>query len=166
MLDAPIIVGKISGLFGTRGEVRIFDFSRSRGDILEYDTWLLRFEDGWREVSVQDGRLHNGTVVAHIDKFEDRESVRELIGIDIAIRSDQLVNLSDGEYYWHQLEGLAVVNLEGIQLGVVERLMETGANDVLVVRSEMERLIPYTSETIAEVNLSARQIRVDWELDY
>jgi 16S rRNA processing protein RimM len=101
-----------------------------------------------------------------IEGCEDRESARELIGIEIAIRPEQLGKLHDGEYYWHQLEGLTVVNVAGDNLGTVERLMETGANDVLVVRGEKERLIPYTPTTIAEVDLSTGQIKVEWELDY
>ena len=74
--------------------------------------------------------------------------------------------LDDGEYYWHQLEGLSVVNAAGDDLGIVERVMETGANDVLVIRGKRERLIPYTPNTVIEVDLSTRQIQVDWELDF
>ena len=166
MPDAPIIVGRISGLFGVRGEVRVFDFSRRRGDILAYDPWLLRHEDGWREVSVRVGRSHQDTVVVQLEGWQDREAARELIGTEIAIRPEQLAKLDSGEYYWHQLEGLSVVNAAGDDLGIVERVMETGANDVLVVRSKRERLIPYTPNTVIEVDLSAGKIQVDWELDF
>ena len=166
MSDAPIIVGRISGLFGVRGEVRVFDFSRRRGDILAYDPWLLRHEDGWREVSVREGRSHQDTVVVQLEGWQDREAARELIGTEIAIRPEQLAKLDSGEYYWHQLEGLSVVNAAGEELGIVARVMETGANDVLVVRSNRERLIPYTPNTIVEVDLSAGKIQVDWELDF
>ena len=166
MPDAPIIVGRISGLFGVRGQVRVFDFSRRRGDILSYDPWLLRHEDGWREVSVGEGRPHQDTVVVQLEGWHDREAARELIGTEIAIRHEQLVKLDNGEYYWHQLEGLAVINGAGDDLGVVERVMETGANDVLVVRGKRERLIPYTPNTIVEVDLSAGKVQVDWEVDF
>ena len=166
MPGAPIIVGRISGLFGIRGEVRVFDFSRRRGDILRYDSWLLRHEDSWREVFVREGRSHQDTVVVQLEGLQDRESARELIGTEIAIRPEQLAKLNNGEYYWHQLEGLAVVNVAGDELGIVERVMETGANDVLVVRGKSERLIPYTPNTIVEVDLSMGKIQVDWELDF
>ena len=166
MPGTPIVVGQISGLFGVKGEVRVFDFSRHRGDILDYDSWLLRHEDSWREVVVRRGRSHQDTVVVQLEGWEDREAAQELIGTEIAIRPEQLAKLEDGEYYWHQLEGLAVVNAAGDDLGAVERLIETGANDVLVVKGNRERLIPYTPETITEVDLSMGQIRVDWELDY
>jgi 16S rRNA processing protein RimM len=164
--DAPIIVGRISGLFGVRGEVRVFDFSRRRGEILGYDPWLLRHEDGWREVSVRGGRSHQDTVVVQLEGWQDREVARELIGTEIAVRPEQLAKLDNGEYYWHQLEGLAVVNVAGDDLGIVRCVMETGANDVLVVQGKKERLIPYTPNTIVEVDLLAGRIRVDWELDF
>jgi 16S rRNA processing protein RimM len=164
--DAPIIVGRISGLFGVRGQVRVFDFSRRRGDILAYDPWLLKEGDGWVEVSVREGRPHQDTVVVHLEGLQDREAARKLIGTEVAIRTEQLANLDNGEYFWHQLEGLAVVNAAGNDLGIVDRMMETGANDVLVVRGDRERLIPYTPNTIVEVNLPIGQIQVDWELEF
>jgi len=101
-----------------------------------------------------------------LEGWQDREAARELIGTEIAIRPEQLAELDSGEYYWHQLEGLSVVNAAGEELGIVARVMETGANDVLVVRSNRERLIPYTPNTIVEVDLSAGKIQVDWELDF
>jgi 16S rRNA processing protein RimM len=164
--DAPIIVGRISGLFGVRGEVRVFDFSRCRGDILNYDPWLLKHRVGWREISVREGRIHKDTVVVQLEGWQDREAARELIGSEIAIRPEQLAKLDNGEYYWHQLEGLTVVNAAGDVLGIVDRVIETGANDVLVVRDKREQLIPYTSNTIIEVDLSTGRIQVDWELDF
>jgi 16S rRNA processing protein RimM len=115
---------------------------------------------------VREGRSHQATVVAQLEGWQDREAARELIGTEIAIRPEQLAKLDSGEYYWHQLEGLSVVNAAGEELGIVARVMETGANDVLVVRSNRERLIPYTPNTIVEVDLSAGKIQVDWELDF
>ena len=82
-------------------------------DTLGYDPWLLRHEDGWREVSVREGRPHQDTVVVQLEGWQDREAARELIGTEIAIRPEQLAKLDNGEYYWHQLEGLAVVNGSG-----------------------------------------------------
>ena len=166
MPDAPIIVGRISGLFGVRGEVRVFDYSRHRGDILGYDPWLLRHDDGWREVFVLEGRPHKDTVVVQLEGCHDRESARELIDTEIAIRPEQLSKLDNGEYYWHQLEGMMVTNVAGDDLGIVKRIIETGANDVLVVQGKREQLIPYTPDTIVQVDLSTGQIRVDWELDF
>jgi 16S rRNA processing protein RimM len=90
-----------------------------------------------------------------------------LIDCDIAVQREQLPALESGEYYWTDLQGLRVVNLEGVELGVVSHLFETGANDVLVVRGERERLIPYTTgEAIQEVDLDHGQITVDWDPEF
>ena len=131
-----------------------------------YNPWLLRHKDGWQEVSVQEGRPHKDTVVVQLEGCHDRESARELIDTEIAIRPEQLSKLDNGEYYWHQLEGMMVTNVAGDDLGVVKRIIETGANDVLVVQGKREQLIPYTPDTIVQVDLSTGQIRVDWELDF
>ena len=162
----PVILGEISGLFGVHGEVRVFDFSRRRGDILNFDPWMIGKDNGWQQVSVLKARHHLDTLVAQLEGFSDREVSRGLIGATIAIRDEQLPELDDGEYYWHQLEGLSVINESGEEFGIVEKMMETGANDVLVIRGRQQLLIPYTSSTIINVDLLERQIRVNWELDY
>ena len=88
------------------------------------------------------------------------------MGRDIAIRRDQLEELAQGEYYWHQLKGLEVVNTRGESLGRVQRLLETGANDVLVLEGEQERLIPYVPDTIKQVDLAKGLIEVAWDRDF
>ena len=165
-MDTPIIFGEISGLFGIQGEVRVFDFSRNRGDILNFDSWMIEQGTCWQEITVRQGRHHRGALVVKLDGFDDRDISRQLLGAKIGIKREQLPDLVDGEYYWHQLEGLLVVDIRGEELGIVDKLMETGANDVLVVRGSHEHLIPYTKSTIADVDLSSQRIRVDWEIDY
>ena len=159
-------MGRISGLFGVHGWVRIFDYCRQRGDILGYDTWLLRQGNKWNEVRLVAGRLQANTVVAQLEGCIDRETARTLIGSEISIRSDQLAPPAHGEFYWQDLKGLTVLNMAGETLGVVADLLETGANDVLVVKGESELLIPYTTVTVDQVDLKDRHIRVHWERDY
>ena len=159
-------MGRISGLFGVHGWVRIFDYCRQRGDILGYDTWLLRQGNEWNEVRLVAGRLQANNVVAQLEGCIDRETARTLIGAEISIRSDQLASPADGEFYWQDLKGLTVLNMAGETLGVVADLLETGANDVLVVKGESELLIPYTTVTVDQVDLKDRHIRVHWERDY
>ena len=165
-MDTPIILGEVSGLFGIQGEVRVFDFSRNRGDILNFDPWMIERGMCWHEIAVRNGRHHRGALVVKLDGFDDRDISRQLLGARIGIKQEQLADLVDGEYYWHQLEGLLVVNGRGEELGIVEKLIETGANDVLVVRGSHEHLIPYVKGTIADVDLSKQRIRVDWGVDY
>jgi len=161
-----VVMGRISGLFGVHGWVRIFDYCRQRGDILGYDTWLLRQGNEWNEVRLVAGRLQANNVVAQLEGCIDRETARTLIGSEISIRSDQLESPVDGEFYWRDLKGLTVLNMAGETLGVVADLLETGANDVLVVKGESELLIPYTTVTVDQVDLKDRHIRVHWERDY
>tara|TARA_B100001123_G_C14905795_1_gene865706 strand:+ start:202 stop:729 length:528 start_codon:yes stop_codon:yes gene_type:complete len=164
--DAPIILGEISGLFGVRGEVRVFDYSRKRGDILKYDPWLIERDGKWNETSVRNSRHHQETLVVHLEGFDDRDLSRTLIGTKVAIKQSQLPKLNDGEFYWHELEGLAVINDNGHEFGTIEKFIETGANDVFVVRGEKERLIPYTKDVVIEVDFRRNLVLVKWELDY
>ena len=159
-----VVVGRICGVFGVKGEVRVQDYSRQNGNILHYDVWVLRLEDGWVERRVK-GRLHQKGVVCQIEGYEDRDRARNLIGVHITVHEDQFDTLEPGEYYWRQLEGLEVINLSGENLGKVERLIETGANDVMVLKGDRERLIPYVAG-VTQVDLDAGRIQVDWDKDY
>ena len=164
--DSPVIMGRISGAYGVKGWVRVFDHSRERGGILDYRHWLIRSDAGWEQRQLAEGRCHGNGVVARLEDCEDRNQAVALMGRDIAIRRDQLEELAKGEYYWHQLKGLEVVNTRGESLGRVRRLLETGANDVLVLEGEQERLIPYVPDTIKQVDLTKGLIEVAWDRDF
>ena len=89
------------------------------------------------------------------------------MGCEIGIRRDQLPATVSGEYYWHDLLGLKVVTVTGELLGTVDQLIETGANDVLVVGGDRERLIPFVlDKVIVNVDLDKAEIRVDWDKDF
>lgn len=164
--DEPLIVGRISGVHGVRGWVKVYSHTAPRENILRYSPWLLRIGGRWQERAVLSGRRQGKAVVAQLDGCTDRDLARELIGSDIAIRRGQLPP-ADGDYYWADLIGLAVETTEGIALGVIDHLLETGANDVLVVRGERERLIPYTpGEAVQSIDLEARRMVVDWDPDF
>ena len=162
-----VTLGRISGLYGVRGWVRVFSHTDPREGIVRYSPWYLRLGGEWREVRLAEGRRHGKGVVARIEGCEDRDQAARLMGAEIAVRREQLPPLPPGEYYWTDLEGLRVVTREGVELGTVARLMETGANDVLVVRGERERLILYLPERVVlEVDLEGGLIRVDWDPDF
>ena len=164
--DGTVVVGRGRGSFGVKGWGRVQDYSSRIGDILQYDTWLLKQDQGWMVRTVLEGRLHQKGVVCHLKGYDDPAQAKELMDVDIAVAADGFGELEPGEYYWHQLEGLEVVSLSGENLGKVDRLLETGANDVLVVKGEQERLVPYTPGVVAEIDLDSGRIRVDWEKDY
>jgi 16S rRNA processing protein RimM len=147
-------LGKISGVFGVKGWVKVYSYTDPREGITNYSPWRVKLKGQWREYTVEAGQRQGKTVIAKLE------------GID-AIRSDQLQPLAEGEYYWHQLEGLQVVNLQGVELGIVDHMMETGANDVMVVKGDRERLIPFTQgHTVELIDLDEGVITVDWDPEF
>jgi 16S rRNA processing protein RimM len=165
--DEYIEMGRISGLYGVRGWVRLYSYTEPRENILSYDTWYLRRQGRWEPVAPLDGRMQGKGVVAHLKGFDDRDLAATLVGSTIAIKRSQLPEPAPGEYYWSDLIGLRVVNLQGVDFGTVVDLMETGANDVLVVQGERERLIPYTpGEAVQSVDLPGRLLTVDWDAEF
>ncbi|TRW93013.1 ribosome maturation factor RimM [Candidatus Methylobacter oryzae] len=162
-----INVGKISGVFGIKGWVKVFSFTDPRENILTYSPWLLKKDDQTKAINVVDGQLQGKTIVAQLSDINDRDQAASLIGWDIFITPGQLPKAAKGEYYWSQLIGLNVETVDGIQLGVVDGLLETGANDVLIVQGERERAIPFLQEqTIIDVDLDTGKIIVDWDPEF
>ena len=163
-----VVLGRISGVHGVHGWVKVYAETRAREDILRYNPWYLHGPAGWQARRPLEGRIQSsGVVVARLEGVDNIDQARALIDVEIAVKREQLPKLKRGEYYWSDLEGLKVVNLEGIEFGTVSHLFETGANDVLVVRDgERERLIPFTKDAVKKVDLESRMIRVDWDKDF
>lgn len=162
-----INVGRISGVFGVKGWVKVFSFTDARENILNYSPWLLKKDKETRLVDVIDGNLQGKAVVARLDGVNDRDQAASLMGWDIFITPDQLPKAANGEYYWSDLIGLNVETNLGVQLGIVDSLLETGANDVLIVKGERERVIPFLQgQTIINIDLDAGRMIVDWDPDF
>ena len=165
-------VGKVSGLFGVKGWVKIFSNTQPRENILTYSPWFLKRDGQWQEFKLVAGKPHGKGVIAQLSGCHDRDIAAELIGSEIAIKREQLPEAAMGEYYWSDLKGLTVMNIEGIELGKVDSMLETGANDVMIVhgvgdKGKRERLIPFvTEEVVHEVNLAKGFITVDWDADF
>ncbi|MGH8496678.1 MAG: ribosome maturation factor RimM [Gammaproteobacteria bacterium] len=161
-------LGDITGVYGVRGWVRIRSSTEPKERIIEYSPWSIAHDGMWREWQVEDGRRHGESVVAKLAGIDERDAAAELIGAEIAVPRSRLPATRENEFYWVDLIGLKVQTQEGIALGTVERLLETGANDVLVVRDDArERLIPFVIEKVVrEVDLEAGVLRVDWAPDW
>lgn len=158
-----LVLGRIIGLYGVRGWVRVFSETEPRQNILTYRPWYL---DGVAH-TVAEGRLHGKGVVARLAGCEDRDAAALLLNREIAIRRDQLPPPRPDEFYWADLEGLAVHTADGQDLGLVDHLFATGANDVLVVRGERERLLPFVwGQVIEDVDFVSGVIRVHWDPDF
>ena len=162
-----IVIGRITGIYGVKGWVKVFSHTQPKENILNYSPWLLKQGGEWQSVTVEAGQQHGKGLIAKLDHCGDRDQAAVMIGSDIAIRQEQLATLDDNEYYWADLIGLEVFNEQQDLLGKVVRLMETGANDVLVVEGQKETLIPFAQpEIIKSVDLAAGKIIADWEADY
>jgi len=161
-----VILGRISGLFGVRGWVKVYSYTDPREAVLDYDRWLLNQKNGWQEATVAEGQRHGKTVIVRIEGYDDRDQANGLIGTEIGIPRDEMPETDADHYYWSDLEGFSVVHRDGTELGKVNYLLETGANDVMVVKGETERLIPFVMDKVVlGVDLAKGEIRVDWEWD-
>lgn len=157
-----VVVGHIAGVYGVRGWVKVISETDPLDGILGYDPWLVGPE--MRPRRVAEGKRHGKGLVVRLDGCEDRDQAASMVGQEIAVRRDQLPPPAPDELYWVDLEGVGVVTREGIELGVVDHLFSTGVNDVVVVRGERERLIPFVWESvILDVDLDARRMMVDWD---
>lgn len=162
-----ICVGKVSGVFGIKGWIKVFSYTETRENILSYSPWILKKDEQTRTVELVDGNLQGKAVVAQLNGIDDRNGAEKLIGWEIFITPAQLPKPAAGEYYWRDLIGLTVETTEGVSLGVVDGLMETGANDVLIVQGERERIIPFLQgQTVLSIDLEARTMIVDWDADF
>ncbi len=163
----PVVVGSIGAAHGVHGWVKVNPFTESRDTLLEHAEWLIARGGKWHPRRLLDGRGHGRQLVVRLDGVQTREQARALTGCEVALWRDQLPALEDGDYYWSDLVGLAVWTARGEHLGTVERVMETGANDVLVVNGERERLVPYLSGTVVRaVDLDAGRMEVDWDPEF
>lgn len=163
-----IVVGKISGVFGIKGWVKVYSFTEPRENILNYSPWLLRKGNVLKSVEVLEGNLQGKAVVAFLASITDRDKAASLGGYEIVIDSALLPEPEEGEYYWRDLIGLNVETEQGVALGVVEYLLETGANDVLVVKEgDKERLIPFLQgQFVKSINLESGMMIVDWDSEF
>jgi len=162
-----INVGKISGAFGIKGWVKIFSYTEAKENILRYTPWLLSKAGIQTSFNVLDGAAHGKSIIAWLEGVDDREQAVALLGSDIFIEPGQLPKAQQNEYYWSDLIGLKVETVSGADLGVVGGLMETGANDVLIVDGGRQRAIPFLQgKTIVNIDLDADKITVDWDPDF
>ena len=160
-------LGRVTGLFGVQGWVRIYSYTEPRENILSFQPLYVGRHDSWKQLRLEDGRRHGKGVIAKLESVDNRDDAAMLMGSEIFVRREQFPEIASGEYYWTDLEGLTVVNTAGVLLGTVERLIPTGAHDVLVVKGDEQYLIPFVMEQVVKsVELEQQRIIVAWESDY
>lgn len=159
-------MGRVVAPYGVQGWIKVQPFTQERKGLLGYAQWQVGHEGAWRSWPVVEARVHGAAVVAKLAGIDDREQAAAFQGQRIAVARSEFPPAASKEYYWADLVGLQVVNAEGIVLGKVVQLFETGANDVLVVEGDRERLIPFVEGVIRSVDLPGKLVTVDWGVDY
>jgi 16S rRNA processing protein RimM len=159
-------LGTVNGVFGVRGWVKVYSFTRPRERILDYPAWYVGDAGSARRLQVLDGRQQGQGIVARLEGVDDRDAAQSLVGRPIGVPATDLEPAGEDEFYWRDLVGLTVVTLSGVELGTVRGLMETGANDVLEISDEAEHLLPFTRQVVREVDLDGGRMVVDWEPDF
>jgi len=171
LAEGQLRLGEISGFHGVKGWVKIFSDTQPRENIFSYSPWLIYSGHQVRELEVIHWRKQGKTLVANLKGLDNKEDAREFLGSVIAVKQEQLPDLVEGDFYWHQLVGMKVLttyNDSPTDLGEVAELIETGSNDVLIVRSdEKEHLIPWIpGEYVLDIDLSAKTIKVHWDPEF
>ena len=161
-----VVLGRVVGPYGTRGWIRIRSSTDPPENILRYAPWQVERSGQWCRIDVAEERTAGIGVLVRLEGCHDRDRAGEYSGCDIAVERSRFPSLDDGEFYWTDLVGLRVVDTGGVEFGRIERMMDTGANDVMVVRGATERLIPFvTGAVVQSVDLDGGSIVVDWPRD-
>lgn len=172
--ETPVVIGRLTQPYGIKGWIKVFSYTEPKENLLGYRHCLLQQGGEWRELELEDGKPHGKGLVVKLQGVETPEQARLYSGCELGIPASSLPQLPPDEYYWHQLQGLAVWTTQGEQLlGRVDHLLETGANDVLVVQpcegsiDQRERLIPYLpDQVVLAIDLAAGTLRADWDPEF
>ncbi len=167
----PLILGKMGSAYGIRGWLKVFSSTEDAESIFDYQPWFIQRAGQWQLVELESWKRHNQDMIIKVKGIDDRDAAGLLTNCEIVVDSEQLPELDSGEYYWKDLMGCQVITTEGYELGKVVDMMETGSNDVMVVKANLkdafgvqERLIPFLDEqVIKNVDLTTRTIKVDWD---
>ena len=169
-----VVMGRVTAPFGVKGWFKVYTLTAQPHNLCDYPVWWLQRDGEWREIKVVAAKVQGNTLVAQLAGIDSREAAAALRGSEIGVPREQLPDAASDEFYWADLIGLRVVDTEQHELGRVVRIVQTGANDVLVVADEdggkrgvtREILIPFIADAIKQVDIAAGLIAVDWGRDY
>jgi 16S rRNA processing protein RimM len=162
-----VVVGRFGRPHGIKGFVTVHSFTEPRDNILSYTGWHVSIKNTWQPINLLSMEAHNKAIIALVEGYSDRDSAALLTNAEIGVDGTQLAELKPGDYYWHQLIGMKVVNQQGEPFGTVVEMLATGSNDVLVVQGDKKHFIPYLpGRCVLDVNTSLGLITVDWDVDF
>ncbi|KTD08072.1 ribosome maturation factor RimM [Legionella jamestowniensis] len=162
-----IVIGRFGRPHGIKGFITVHSFTDPRDNILRYTDWQAYINKQWQPLKLLHVEMNEKFILAQVAGYSEREQVAALTNVEIAVSRAQLPALEEGEYYWHELVGMQVVNQQGTLLGTVVEIMPTGANDVLIIEGEKRHLVPYLpGQFVADINPSRRIITVDWDAEF
>jgi 16S rRNA processing protein RimM len=161
-----VVMGRVAAPFGVKGLIKVQPFTAATRSLLAYDWWWFGRDGDWQQYEIERAQVQGRSVVAKIRGCDDRDGALQFRGRQIAIPRAAFPRTAGNEFYWADLIGLRVVNSEARDFGRVTGILETGANDVLVVHGERERLIPFIADVIEDVDFGRGMIRVDWSADF
>lgn len=162
-----VLVGRFGRPHGIKGLVSVYSFTEPKQNILSYTEWYAQINGQKTQLKRLSEEEHTKFIAVLIDGYQQREKAAELTNLDILVKSSVLPPLNSGEFYWHELIGMKVVNTKGIHFGTVSEIISTGSNDVLVVTGDARCLIPFRyGIVVLDVDKANRQITVDWDNDY
>ncbi len=190
-----VVMGRIVAPYGVFGWLKVVPDTEAFDGLFDYDNWWLGKGDDWREMVVETAKVHNDVIVVKLKGIDDRDAAVACKGKQIAVPRAQLPEADENEFYWSDLIGVRVKNLQDVDFGLIVDVFETGANDVIVVKPEavlvaplknvetsksaeavkdkkvakelpQERLLPFIDSVVLEVDLKAKTMLVDWDADF
>lgn len=163
-------MGRVVAPYGVFGWLKVLPDTETLESLLDYDNWWLGKDDNWQELTVKEAKIHNDVLVVKLQGIDDRDAAFACKGKQVAVPRNALPEAAKNEYYWSDLIGLTVENQQKVVFGQISDVFATGANDVIVVgeagTDSRERLIPFTAQTILDVDLAAKTMLVDWDADF
>jgi 16S rRNA processing protein RimM len=164
--ESLVVMGRVRAPYGVRGWVKVEPFTEHPENLLDYREWWLSGPGGWQPRAVAEGRLHSGQLVVAFEGVDSPEAAAALRQLQVAIPREALPPRGEDEVYWVELLGSTVENTDGALLGRVEEVFSNGAQPLLRVNGEHERLIPFVDAVVRSVDVAGRRVVVDWGTDY
>ncbi|MEO7762191.1 MAG: ribosome maturation factor RimM [Casimicrobiaceae bacterium] len=168
-----VVLGQVLGAFGIRGWIRVKNLAQDPESLMQQPVWRLSQRGVTRDVQIEEVKAHSGAILARLAGIDDRGAAEAMRGAEVTVARDLLPVAGPGEYYWTDLIGLSVRNVEHVELGRVAGLIEAPAHDVLRVASDegesgqsREQLIPFVEPIVRAVDVAGGSITVDWQKDY